>query len=341
MPGAARQKSGSITQGRSGKRNDAAFGVGIEKRMIVKAKRSGLTVVEILVVVAIVSLLVGLLLPAVNKVKSMARDAKQRVQFTAIGLGLETFKNDYGDYPPSDNNSWLDDTGTPDTSGSQKLAEALLGYDLLGFHPDSGWRVDGTNRRSYSDGTTTHNPGSYYLYDRNSDEEMDKRKGRYVDLDTANVARLGSTGNHDGLFDLGAFAPFDAGADSFVICDVFGMGKDIILEGTRRRAGVPVLYYRADTSEKELRDVYDRRDNDTLVYVKERTDLNRKGGTPASGNHWNPIAGVANEFYRRIRDPRASTSDYDVPYKPDSYILISAGADGFYGTSDDIYNFQK
>ncbi len=318
--------------------------VGIEKRMIVKAKRSGLTVVEILVVVAIISLLVGLLLPAVSKVKSMAREAKQKVQFTALGLGLETFKNDYGDYPPSDNNSWLDDTdsstGTPNTSGSQKLAEALLGYDLLGFHPDSGWRVDGTNRRSYSDDTTTHSPGSYYLYDRTIDREMDKRKGRYIDLDTANVARLGNDASHDGLFNLGAFAPFDAGADSFVICDVFGMGKDVLLDGKRQRAGVPVLYYRADTSEKRLKRAYDRLDNDTLVFVKERMDRDRKG-SPASGVNWNPIAGTGDDFYDRIRDPRASTSDYDVPFKPDSYILISAGADGFYGTSDDIHNFQK
>jgi len=306
----------------------------------VKAKRSGLTVVEILVVVAIISLLVGLLLPAVSKVKSMAREAKQKVQFTAIGLGLETFKNDYGDYPPSDNNSWLDNTGTADTSGSQKLAEALLGYDLLGFHPDSGWRVDGRNRRSYSDGTTTHAAGSYFLYDRAIPEEMDKRQGRYIDLDTANVARLGNNASHDGLFNLGNFAPFDAGADSFVICDVFGMGKDILLEGARRRAGVPVLYYRADTSEKELKKVYDRLDNDTLVYVKEDADQNRKG-SPASGTNWNPLAGTGDDFYARIRDPRASTSDYDVPFKPDSYILISAGADGFYGTSDDIHNFQK
>ncbi|MHC4519591.1 MAG: type II secretion system protein, partial [Planctomycetota bacterium] len=112
-----------------------------------KAKRSGLTIVEILVVVAIISLLTGMLIPAVNKVKSMAREAKQKVQFTAIGIGLATFKNDYGEYPPSDHYSWLEEnTELENSSGAQKLAEALLGWDLLGFHPDSGWRADGRNR---------------------------------------------------------------------------------------------------------------------------------------------------------------------------------------------------
>ncbi len=29
------------------------------------------------------------------------------------------------------------------------------------------------------------------------------------------------------------------------------------------------------------------------------------------------------------------------PYRADSYILISAGKDGFYGTPDDLFNFDK
>jgi len=311
---------------------------GIEKRMIVKAKRSGLTIVEMLVVVGIISLLVGMLLPAVNKVKKMAREAKQKVQFTAIEIGLATFKNDYGDFPPSDRYTRLADTGaTENSSGAQKLAEALLGWDLLGFHPDSGFRVDGMNRWDYSDGTTTHAPGTYWLYDRTVDREMEKRRDRYIDIDTANVVRLGHAASSGGLFDLtGSWA--DA-ADTFVIGDVFGKGRDVILDGARKKSGLPVLYYRADTSGKAVRQVYNHLDNDQLIAIKEATDVARKG-TPTSGL-WNPLAGVADEFYLDIRDPRASTTDFDAPQKPDSYILISAGADGLYGTSDDIHNFSK
>ncbi len=43
------------------------------------------------------------------------------------------------------------------------------------------------------------------------------------------------------------------------------------------------------------------------------------------------------KFYEFIRDKKLETRDW--PYRPDSYILISAGADGVYGTADDITNF--
>ena len=307
-----------------------------------KAKRSGLTVVEMLVVVGIIAILVGLLLPAANKVRSMARETKQRVQFTAIDLGLATFKNDFGAYPPSDQYSYLgdsDDNRVQNTSGAQKLAEALLGWDLLGFHSDSGWRADGMNRWDYSVDTTTYDPGEYFLYDRTITREMDKRKDRYIDIDTANVAQLGNTADRDGLFDLSGYGDYAAVAGTFVLCDVFNKGKVITLDGKPRKSGNPILYYRADASGKEDTDVYHARDNDMLLYIKEQMDRARTGTAPSGW--WNPLASSTDEFYAMIRDPRASTSTFDVPQKPDSYVLISAGADGWYGTADDICNFQR
>ena len=47
----------------------------------------------------------------------------------------------------------------------------------------------------------------------------------------------------------------------------------------------------------------------------------------------------ANYFYEYIRDPRVQARPW--PYRPDSYLLISAGADGIYGTNDDIRNFGQ
>jgi hypothetical protein len=285
-----------------------------------------------------------MLLPAISKVKSMAKEAKQKVQFTAIAIGLATFKNDYGDYPPSDRYSWLEENAEiENTSGAQKLAEALLGWDLLGFHPDSGWRADGRNRWPYDDGSgTAQAAGTYFLYDRTIDREMEKRKERYIDLDTANAVRLGITANYDGLFDLaGIGSPLASASETFVLGDVFGKGKEVLLsDGVRRKSGLPILYYRADTSGKTIADVYNHLDNDNLVFTKNVADTNQKGTRPG-GDLWNPMAGPVDVFRSLIRDPRASTSNFDVPYKPDSYILVSAGIDGLYGTPDDIYNFQR
>jgi hypothetical protein len=168
---------------------------------------------------------------------------------------------------------------------------------------------------------------------------VEKRKDRYIDIDTANVAQFGITTNHDGLFDLSGFGAWADGADTYVLCDVFGKGKEVMLaDGMRRRAGVPILYYRADTSGKVSEDVYHVRDNADLVFIKEMSDRARKGTAPAGT--WNPLD-TGTTFYDLISDPRATTANFAVPHKPDSYILISAGADGFYGTADDICNFQK
>jgi prepilin-type N-terminal cleavage/methylation domain-containing protein len=68
----------------------------------VRRKRSGLTMIEMLIVVGIIAILVGLLIPAVSMVRNKARIVKQKAQFTAIDLGLAAFRSDYGDYPPSD-----------------------------------------------------------------------------------------------------------------------------------------------------------------------------------------------------------------------------------------------
>jgi hypothetical protein len=45
-------------------------------------------------------------------------------------------------------------------------------------------------------------------------------------------------------------------------------------------------------------------------------------------------------FYQLyIRDFRVQARPW--PHRPDSYLLISAGADGIYGTNDDIRNFGQ
>src|SRR5512143_2917482 len=151
-----------------------------------RTRTSGLTVIEILVVVSIIALLVGLLLPAVHTVQKMAKETKQKAQLTSIELGLAAFKSDYGDYPPS---SWQNPNlpgSRTDYCGAQKLAEALLGWDLLGFHPDSAWRADGLDRNG---GPTTYDP----LKVNPAAQTLDRRKGRYIELEHANAFRLGDS----------------------------------------------------------------------------------------------------------------------------------------------------
>ncbi len=277
-------------------------------------KKTGLTIIELLIVLGIIALLVGLLLPAVSAVKKMAKETKQKAQFATIELALEAFKNDYGDYPPSD---WFLLPPHPSSihyCGSQRLAEALLGWDLLGFHPNSAWREDGLD--------VTGGPGTYdpaQTRDINGDgvpDTFDERKGPYLELANVGAFRLVD------LFETIVFLD----PNTFVICDVFGAKKISMANGKIVRAGAPILYYRADTSGNKISTIYNRRDNRFLILTKQIADFSR--------DHPLMRAGI---FYDYIKNPKITARDW--PYRPDSYILISAGADGLYGTPDDICNF--
>ena len=271
-------------------------------------KKTGLTIIELLIVLGIIALLVGLLLPAVSAVKKMAKETKQKAQFATIELALEAFKNDYGDYPPSDRSR------APFIyAGSQKLAEALLGWDLLGFHPNSAWRADGLD---VGGGPGTYDPAQ--TRDINGDgspDTFDERKGPYLELANVGAFRLLDLFGTNTLL----------GPDTYVICDVFGAKKISMANGKIVRAGAPILYYKADTSVKRIRAIYQSFDNTVLLDFKQMADQR---------DH--PLR-MSSFFYDYIKDPKITARDW--PYRPDSYILISAGADGLYGTPDDITNF--
>jgi len=313
----------------------------------VKHKESGLTVVELLTVVGIIVLLVGLLIPATSMVRRIARETKQKAQFVSIELALAAFRNDYGEYPPS--NWWAPPpapSGPRDYCGAQKLAEALVGWDLLGCHPDTHWQADGSNAESYWALGRMWDPGTYFFYNPDSAIDMDKRKGPYLELSTANVFRLGYSrpGVRDGLFsDTTGGWGGALSANTYVLCDVFPVpqAKLTLANGKVVAPGTPVLYYRADSSKRsidisvelELENlIYNFRDNFPLVSLKRLADWKK----PIGYRLQHSLEDI-DAFYEFIRDPKVQAIAW--PYRPDSYILISAGADGLYGTSDDICNF--
>jgi len=260
----------------------------------VERKKTGLTIIELLIVLGIIALLVGLLVPALSAVRNMAKETKQKAQLSTIELALAAFKNDEGDYPPSD---WpLPPNPGSDYCGSQKLAEALLGWDLLGFHPNSAWRADGLDATG---GSGSYDPAQ--TRDLNGDsipDTFDERKGPYLELATASAFKLVDLFRTNPI---GSLAP-----DTFVICDVFGAKKITMIRGidtvtgqpitVTEKAGAPILYYRANTSAKIMNAVYRAADNDALVIAKQQADgIEHPLGR--SGNQYE-------FFYNYIRDPK-------------------------------------
>jgi type II secretory pathway pseudopilin PulG len=324
---------------------DAAPGQRCGKRTTVKTRTSGLTVIEILVVVSIIAILVGILVPALTMVKDSAKRVKQHAQFTAIDLGLASFRNDYGDYPPSE---WFVPArgGLQNYCGAQKLAEALLGWDLLGFDPESMWRADGLA----ADALGRPIPNTVYA----APNTLDKRRQRYIELETANAFYLGD------LFP----NPLPLAPKTYVLCDVFeAPGRKVQrANGDIVSPGTPILYYKANPVSKTIFEtnvalrvttdarIYNARDNAPLVIQGRMADIMKGTRIPHRIDPSHPansdpryVVDPGDEFpyfYQwYIRDPKVQAKFW--PYRPDTYLLISAGPDGWYGTEDDICNFGR
>lgn len=319
-----------------------------------KSEKDGFTIVELLTSLAIIALLVGILMPTLSYVNNKAKITAQRAYLTTIDMAILTFKNDMGYFPPSDSTSTNPQVKRPENAeycGAQKLCEALLGWDLMGFHPDTAWRANGIDNGS---------PPNWWTYDESKQRDFNgdgvpdtlfERKGPYLELATTKVFRLGSVddpefGQMEGLFR----DPAPLAAKTFVLCDIFGAKR--IKTGTGQnqkvvKAGTPILYFRANTSSKTLtvgrpwNRIYNFFDNIALLTTLKSIASGEKIFHPLGDNSGNYAA-----FYEYIRDPRAVSMASQVtytpwPYRPDSYILITAGPDGLYGTADDICNFPR
>ena len=296
-----------------------------------KPKRFGFTIVELLTVIAIIAMLIGVLIPTLTMIKNKAKITQQQAHFNTIEMAIMAFKNDFGDYPPSVTPSGWDVGYT----GAQLLTEALLGWDLMGFHPDSDWMPDGWNFNDTNDiyqSTFPSGPG---------DTNLEQRKGPYLELSKANVFKVRSStpGTSEALYD--AAAGISLAPDTYVLCDVFAVKKILVRDETKK-AGTPILYYKANTSSKTIEatplnnNIYNALDNFALI--TESPILTRE--TPPEYHPLGNAGGAYNFFYEYITDKNIPQTVRPWPYRADSYLLISAGPDGEYGTNDDVTNFK-
>jgi prepilin-type N-terminal cleavage/methylation domain-containing protein len=300
------------------------------------------TLPEILTVIVIIAIMLGILMPALSQVKKLAKDTKQKAQIVSIEIAITLYKNDFGEYPPSyaDSNgcscaSYYDGS----YSGSQALVEAMFGQDLLGFNPYSVFKANGKSRDDVND-----------FYPKSPQAAVDgslrNRKDPY--LDRTNI----SVFTPQDIFDTDTCSYF-LEKDRYVICDVFTAANREI-NGKTYKVGTPVLYFRAnpsalnteltpyDTGAEHAGNIYNYRDNYFLMTLGKITDEKIKHplcpGAPPTSEAKN-----GRLFYGYMGDPmipKIDTTTCGRPVRPDSFLLISAGSDGLYGTKDDICNFN-
>jgi hypothetical protein len=163
-------------------------------------------------------------------------------------------------------------------------------------------------------------------------ENRSVRKGPYLELESANAVKISDlypAGNRPNVGGT-ALAP-----DTYVLADQFGKVTNI---RTRKKTGMPILYFKANPTgyyhvpmqitTATIPDIfYNVRDNRPFYYTPP----------PFALNSQHPLAqGEQARFYVPTTNPNAPNK----PLRSESYILLSAGKDGFYGTADDVWNFE-
>jgi prepilin-type N-terminal cleavage/methylation domain-containing protein len=331
--------------------------------------RTGFTLVELLVVITVIAILIGLLVPAIGHVRTLAKNTATKGVLQSLQTGIEGYKADekFGGRVPPSASDWKPFGGSarqvvsPYTdsnitiSGGGLLVWALSGADFLGtpgFKPFNNFPTWGQSTGN----TFGSGPSDSDAYALDNDfEPVQPRAGLYVDIDTIDYTK--NEANQG-----------DADYPDFVIAAeakarrTLGLGDyqreyPLYLDGF----GYPILYWRADQAGSKLADndpdtlsdqsqrgIYHRRDNAELIGGNEALVLSTSADTsdPDYGHalEWlnitttPPNSLTPGTFPAYIRN-NAIEAKY-APHRPDSYLLVSPGADGLYGTADDIANFD-
>jgi type II secretory pathway pseudopilin PulG len=287
-----------------------------------KGKKTAFTIIELLTVMSIIVILIGLLLPSLNMVKRYAKVVTQKNQLRNIDAGLQAFEIDFKEYPDS---GALDATKAQ-YCGAMKLAEAMAGQDGLGFNPDSTFKADDgsgdTELYPPSQGAPGSWPAWYVENLRNRKEFLEGK-----DIQICSLADLYASASG-----------FTFPDEVALLCDVFRAATN---RTTGKRMGMPILYYKADPS-KFVHDVNVPSNPDNIYNYKDNHEFLNLGLPPDKTTTKPPLFQVGSDpegrvFYEKTLDK--SALPIERPHNKDSYILISAGWDGIYGTRDDVFNF--
>lgn len=329
-------------------------------------RRNAFTLVELLTVIGIISLLISILLPSLSRARGQARKVAVAATIDAIGKGLEMFRNDFGSYPDSqrrpDPINWGVDNSAYEQylDGAHWLARALAGHDSLGV--DANGEVLKTSRA---------------LADRIPIADLvdSSRKGTYLEgkvFARDNDTRFGQGGDYTPQTNAKISRPVVYDTYNFPILYYRANSRS---RNPFSRTGAGSEPPETATTQIDAMGIYNQMDNAAITggYV-----LNTWPSTGVATNYpfmkgWDFAgAGVPTEVDRAVHylgdfgdyadiftppwgddrrgktfmhylynESALSTGTVIKPVNPDTFILISAGEDGIYGTDDDLTNFKK
>jgi prepilin-type N-terminal cleavage/methylation domain-containing protein len=326
-----------------------------------KATQKGFTIIELLTVLSIIIIILSILVPGMNRARIYAKKVTQKSQFHEISKGLELFRNDHQEtYPDS---GATDTNATPNGyCGAMKLCEAMFGQDGMGLNPSSTFQAKTSvyllnlctqiDSATVSSSTTlTTNLRERTKYIESEGVKAAQLKALYSWYNTSAVTNYYST-TASFKTTVDATPPNPSEYPNAVITDVF-LRTPSRCGG--KKLGMPVLYYKADPTKLVHNPAFDptayggtTTPNPSIYNFDDNYAITGLGcpweGSPppiAGGTGTpQPMYGEANVkiFYKAITNTKVTATPR--PHNEDGYILLSAGWDNLYGTSDDVYNFS-
>ena len=174
--------------------------------MFKQARMCGFTLVELLVVMSIIAVLMCLLVPTITKAVEVVKKDRTLSEFKELGISIQSFRNDWGDIPPSKPRVPPDTSQakTDGSSGDMPTGAANLAYYLLG-PGGGGWGTAGGGTMPFAGaGTPTRAYGPYYQvesdclgYEKKTDGTtvlsgfLDAFKGGYWDMGSSRFVPRG------------------------------------------------------------------------------------------------------------------------------------------------------
>lgn len=329
------------------------------------------TLIELLVTISIIALLITIAVPAMRGARSSAKNASGLASIKTITQGLETFKADNqkanrrtNGYPSSAFREDPATDGQQQIYGAHWLVRFMLGRDLAGYIP----RRNVPETDEYTNGPMHGEELRWYGLDPNTQTDRLDGLPTYVSTKTVDIkstielpgqppARSGPIFNG---WTLDRSNPSDA--DNLpVFVDPYGY---------------PILYYVSSSFPRSISRDGDMPDyaaacnmntsntDEKLTYIH----ADNEGFTGSNlGGHMSPgwefkLSGVKEDHPIGIVCPGQADEldgndswasyihNHEIeeqsggrslrPVNPDTFLLMSPGEDGLYGTPDDIKNFE-